>query len=759
MMKSSSRKIRPVLFILVLIAMLLSATGALALGVIGRASIATGGTQAIGGESKHSALSSNGRYLVFSSGATNLVANDTNGVDDVFVHDRTLNTTTRVSVGTSGTEANGASTNPTISSNGRYIAFLSSATNLVAGDSNGYADIFVYDLTLSTTTIVSIAAGGTQATGNSSGTPSISDDGNKVVFTTQADNLDATPISMTNRIHLYLRNISADTTTCLSVNPAITQKADGDSAHPHITRDGNYVVFSNTGSNLVAAPTIYGQFDIYFRDINTNTTTLLTSGANNHSYCPAISNNGRYISFHSYASNLITGDTNAAGDVFVHDRTANTTERVSLSSSGIEGDGSSNASSISGDGRYVSFMSSATNLVPGDTNGVRDTFVYDRNADTITRFSVASNGEEGNGISGSTSGKVVISEDGLWVTFQSAATNLVSGDTNGQDDIFVSEVDFTSPIVSGNSLAASYANGNGPSSFTLTYNKAMTNPAGNTNTADVTNPVNYLLVEAGANSVFDTSSCSGGLTGDDTQIVTDSVTYTSGTYTVDVNINGGTALTDGSYKLFVCGTTSVYDGAGNVLNGWTAPRTDHTINFTVAAMPAPVPASLPATGFAMGRVTTLNTQPENKAYTETTMMLEIPKIGVEMPIVGVPQSESGWDVNWLGNSAGYLAGSAFPTWAGNTVITGHVWDAYNNPGIFAELKTLKYGDQVQIHAWGQTYTYEVRESNLVTTKNVSAVLQSEEYDWVTLVTCEFYNPFTGDYLFRRAVRAVLVSVK
>ena len=141
------------------------------------------------------------------------------------------------------------------------------------------------------------------------------------------------------------------------------------------------------------------------------------------------------------------------------------------------------------------------------------------------------------------------------------------------------------------------------------------------------------------------------------------------------------------------------------------------------------------------------------------MLLEIPKLDVSMPIVGVPQSDSGWDVTWLNNSAGYLVGSAFPTWAGNTVITAHVWDVHNQPGIFSDLKTLGYGDQVQIQAWGQTYTYEVRESKLVTTKNVNAVLQSSDYDWLTLVTCEFYNPFTGDYLFRRAVRAVLVSVK
>ena len=171
------------------------------------------------------------------------------------------------------------------------------------------------------------------------------------------------------------------------------------------------------------------------------------------------------------------------------------------------------------------------------------------------------------------------------------------------------------------------------------------------------------------------------------------------------------------------------------------------------------PSSLPDTGFRHGHLTTLPKQPAAKAYTETTMVLEIPSLGVSTPIVGVPQSGSEWDVTWLGNSAGYLYGSAFPTWAGNTVITGHVWDAYNQPGIFSELKTLEYGDQVQIRAWGQTYTYEVRESKLLTKNNVNAAFQSEEYDWVTLVTCEFYNPFNEEYLFRRAVRAVLISVQ
>jgi Sortase (surface protein transpeptidase) len=118
-----------------------------------------------------------------------------------------------------------------------------------------------------------------------------------------------------------------------------------------------------------------------------------------------------------------------------------------------------------------------------------------------------------------------------------------------------------------------------------------------------------------------------------------------------------------------------------------------------------------------------------------------------------------WDVSWLGNSAGWLEGSAAPTWPGNTVLTGHVWNADNTPGIFAGVKNLKYGDRFTLHAFGQTYVYEVRENTRLWGSSVSKVFKHEEYDWVTLLTCEGYNPLTGGYRFRRMVRAVLVEIK
>lgn len=180
--------------------------------------------------------------------------------------------------------------------------------------------------------------------------------------------------------------------------------------------------------------------------------------------------------------------------------------------------------------------------------------------------------------------------------------------------------------------------------------------------------------------------------------------------------------------------------------------------------PAPPPTSastLPATGFPLGRQTLLPAQPLEKAYAAyDDLVLEIPALGVKAPIVGVLKSGKSWDVTWLGNSAGWLEGSAFPTWSGNTVLTGHVWDADNTPGIFASLKSLKYGDRFYIHAFGQTYVYEVRENAWVLSgSGVSKVFKHEEYDWVTLLTCEGYNPLTGKYFFRRLVRAALVQVK
>lgn len=214
---------------------------------------------------------------------------------------------------------------------------------------------------------------------------------------------------------------------------------------------------------------------------------------------------------------------------------------------------------------------------------------------------------------------------------------------------------------------------------------------------------------------------------------------------------------DAAGNAYVTGDTIV-DLAGNVLAGdGLNSGTDFPFDFTVQAVAAP--ATLPDTGFPQGQITLLPAQPAEKAYTQSDLWLEIPKLGGKTDIVGVPQVDGDWDVTWLGSQAGWLEGSAFPTWAGNTVLTGHVWGANNNPGVFVNLKTLQYGDKILIHAWGQVYTYEARESRRVNASNVSSVMKPEKLDWLTLVTCEDYRVFWNTYSARRMVRAVLVSIK
>jgi LPXTG-site transpeptidase (sortase) family protein len=167
---------------------------------------------------------------------------------------------------------------------------------------------------------------------------------------------------------------------------------------------------------------------------------------------------------------------------------------------------------------------------------------------------------------------------------------------------------------------------------------------------------------------------------------------------------------------------------------------------------------LPAAGFAPRVRTSLPAQPAHLAYQNTGgMSLEIPSLQVKMAIVGVPKSGDGWDVRWLGEQAGYLEGTAFPTWQGNTGLAGHSFLADGSPGPFANLGSLRWGDEVVIHAWGQRYIYAVRQNSLAAPGQLAA-LQHENLDWVTLITCQGYDELSGKYLWRRVIRAVLVAV-
>ena len=411
-----------------------SPTGSGALQPITRVNVDSSENQATGGSSMgSSSISATGRYVAFRSVATNLIANDTNGLSDIFLRDIEAGTTTRISESSSGTEANGSSSGPLISSDGRYVFFASSATNLVANDTNLSYDIFVRDTFNNTTKRVSVDSSANQANSDSWDVFSISSDGRYLAFRCSATNLVA---SDTNGVDdIFVRDTLNNTTTRVSVGPGGAE-ANGASYAPSISSDGRYVVFTSAAANLVVSDT-NGVSDVFVRDTQTGNTTRVSvsSGGvegNGTSYWPSISADGRYVAYRSAATNLVAGDTNGKEDIFIRDTLTNTTKRISVSSSGTEADGHSTAFSISADAKYVVFTSNATNLVANDTNGVSDIFVRDITNNTTKRLSVDISGTEANGVSATPS----ISPNNNYVAFYSSATNLVLDDTNGLDDVF-----------------------------------------------------------------------------------------------------------------------------------------------------------------------------------------------------------------------------------------------------------------------------------------------------------------------------------
>jgi len=397
-----------------------------------RVSVASDGTQG-NSDSDSPSISGDGRYVAYFSEASNLVSGDTNNSKDIFVYDRQLNTTRRISVASNGTQGNYSSYSPSISGDGRYVAYFSEASNLVSGDTHNSSDIFVYDTQLNTTRRLSVASNGTQ--GNyGSYSPSISGDGRYVAYQSDASNLVSGDTNNSSDIFVY--DTQLNTTRRVSVASNGTQ-GNNYSSSPSISGDGRYVAYSSSASNLVSGDT-NNSSDIFVYDRQLNTTRRVSVASNStqgnsSSSSPSISGDGRYVAYNSYARNLVSGETNYFVDIFVYDTQLNTTRRVSVASDGTQGNNSSYYPSISGDGRYVAYNSSASNLVSGDTHNSTDIFVYDTQLNTTRRVSVASDSTQGNGYSYSPS----ISGDGRYVAYKSYARNLVSGDTNNSTDIFV----------------------------------------------------------------------------------------------------------------------------------------------------------------------------------------------------------------------------------------------------------------------------------------------------------------------------------
>lgn len=349
---------------------------------IARISVGNNGIQA-NGQSGSSSLSDDGRFITFESNATNLFPNDTNGQTDTFVYDRLNKKLELITLAPDGTQANGSSSSGSISGNGNYVVYASFADNLVAGDTNKQRDIFLYDRIAKTTQLVSVASNGTQANGLSLFS-AIDDDGKYVAYESTATNLVSGDTNGLTDIFLF--DTTNKTTTRINVAADGTQ-ANGVSTLGSISDDGNLISFTSEASNLVAGDT-NGKSDVFVYDRKKNTIELVSTGGNGNSSSGLISGNGLYVVYESDANNLVTGDTNGKKDIFVYDRVNKTTERIDVAGNGTQSNGDSRHASISDDGNYIAFLSEASNLVAGDatTDVGSDIFIRDRQQKTTKRL-------------------------------------------------------------------------------------------------------------------------------------------------------------------------------------------------------------------------------------------------------------------------------------------------------------------------------------------------------------------------------------
>lgn len=398
--------------------------------------------------SKQPSISADGRYVAFTSNAANLVKNDTNGVTDVFVRDLQKGKTTRVSVSSKGKQGDKASYWPFISADGRYVTFTSEATNLVDGDDNGVGDVFVRDLKTNKTDLISMGVDGKPGN-DMSFWSSISADGRYVVFMSNATNLIAS--DMNDSWDVFLRDRDTGVTSLASFGFDGSQ-ANSQSEYPVISADGQSIAYASDATNIVPGDT-NGYRDVFVYDRKAGKSvrvSVATDGTQanegTQAFVISISADGQVVAFPSIATNLVPNDTNNAWDIFVHDRSTGETSRVSVSTDGSQANAGSYGVSLSSDGRYVTFGSNASNLVPDDTNAAMDVFVHDRQTGQTQRVSLASDGTQGNDGSGFTliapdgidfAYGSLISTDGSRVVYMSNATNLVPGDTNKSQDIFV----------------------------------------------------------------------------------------------------------------------------------------------------------------------------------------------------------------------------------------------------------------------------------------------------------------------------------
>lgn len=381
--------------------------------------------------SSNPAISNNGRYVVYHSSASNLVDGDSSDlITDVFLYDRKKGVNYKISHG------NDHSLDARISNNLKYVVFSSFADNLVEGDTNGFSDIFLHEIQTGITRRVSVDPLGKLQANGGSFTPSISSSGRFIVYESNANRLVVGGDNNLSR-DIFLYDKKTHFTTLVSKSSSGTQ-GDAGSYFARISGNGRYVVYQSDATNLVDGDANDAS-DIFLFDKKKSLTYLISVTAkgqgNDNSITPFISNNGRYIVYGSYASNLVDNDNNGTSDIFLYDTNTDVTRLVSADSSGQSGNGESLSPRISGNGRYIVYSSAAKNLVEGDTNNLPDIFRYDIKTGVTTRVSVKGDGStQGTGGGNFSPG---ISNNGRYVTYESFADTLVDGDSNGTSDILL----------------------------------------------------------------------------------------------------------------------------------------------------------------------------------------------------------------------------------------------------------------------------------------------------------------------------------
>lgn len=554
------------------------------------------------GPSEDPVVSANGRFVAFESFAFNIIPDGNNGRKDIFYRDLQTGVTKLVSVNSSGTGGgNGDSENPAISADGRYVAFQSRASNLVANDSNTFLDVFVRDMQTGVTTLVSVNSAGTGSGNGDSFTPTISANGKVVVFQSSSSNLSS--IDTNNKQDVFARDLQTGTTHLVSCNVGCTASGNEDSFLPNvpkdkapranISNDGRVVVFESQASNLVTIPMAPNGFtDAFARDLQTGTTTLLSVNMQGTmsvgGTVPVISGDGRYAVFQASASDVTANDSGSGLDLFRRDLQTGVTTMVSTTVTNTGSNGPSNFGYfpvISTDGRYITFQSNAKNYVANDVNDGYDAFRRDMQTNTTVLISGTIGGgtKVGNDALGA-----VMSSDGRYVAFIGFGSDFVSNsDTNNRGDVYLRDINAGITFLPSANTAGAAANTGGEypvisadGRFTF-FESASTDMVPN-----IVNGINIFGIANKGRAQFDVTSVSVSETQSTATFGITRTGDTSGSLTLQYATSNGTAVPGTDYTAAASSVTfAAGESTKNVvvqLKNDTADEFDETVLLTLS---------------------------------------------------------------------------------------------------------------------------------------------------------------------------------